>query len=211
MARSKSSHRWLKEHFSDPYVKRAQQQGYRSRAAYKLIEIQEKDKLIKPGMTVVDLGAAPGGWSQLVAKWVGRNGKVFALDILPMDEIEGVTFIQGDFREADILQALLAKLAEKKVDLLISDMAPNLSGFAGVDRPRSIYLAELALELAEQVLKSEGDFLIKLFQGEGFDAFLVSLRKLFSKVMVRKPPASKAKSAEVYLVAKGYRKETSSI
>lgn len=205
MARTKSSRRWLAEHFSDPYVKRAQQEGYRSRAAYKLLEIQEKDKLFKPGMIVVDLGAAPGGWSQIAKKLVGRQGRVIALDILSMEEINGVEFLQGDFRESSVCDALLEKIQGAKIDLVISDMAPNLSGMSGIDQPKVMYLAELALEFTQQVLKPNGDFLIKLFQGEGFDAFLLTLRKLFASVKVRKPPASKTKSAEVYLVAKGYK------
>lgn len=204
MARTKSSRRWLAEHFTDPYVKRAQQEGYRSRAAYKLLEIQEKDQLFKAGMVVIDLGAAPGGWSQIAARLVGRNGRLIALDILPMAELPGVDFIQGDFQQPEVLEQLLARLNGREVDLIISDMAPNLSGIAGVDQPRAVYLAELAVELAQQVLKPGGTFLIKLFQGQGFDSFLFSLRKLFAKVVVRKPPASKSKSAEVYLVAKGY-------
>lgn len=205
MARTKSSGRWLAEHFKDPYVKRAQQEGYRSRAAYKLLEIQERDKLFKPGMTVIDLGAAPGGWSQIAAKLVGKKGKIYALDILPMPELPGVEFIQGDFREAEVLEKLLALIKDTPVDLIISDIAPNLSGMSGIDQPRVMYLADLALDLVSKVLKPEGCLLIKLFQGEGFDIFLLELRKLFKQVFVRKPPASKSRSAEVYLVAKGYK------
>lgn len=205
MARTKSSRRWLAEHFSDVYVKRAQQEGYRSRAAYKLLELQEKDKLFKPGMVVVDLGAAPGGWSQVAVKLVGKKGRVIALDILPMDEVPGVDFIQGDFREDEVLKQLLAQIQNLPVDIVISDMAPNLSGMSGIDQPRVMFLAELALDLAKQVLKPGGTFLLKLFHGAEFDAFLLALRKLFSKVMVRKPPASKSKSAEIYLVAKDYK------
>lgn len=208
MARTKSSRRWLAEHFSDPYVKRAQQEGYRSRAAYKLLELQEKDKLFSPGMVVVDLGASPGGWSQTAAKLVGRQGRIFALDILPMEEIKGVEFIQGDFTDEVVCQHLLEKIQGTQVDLVISDMAPNISGISGVDNPRSIYLAELALDFARQVLKPGGNLLLKLFQGEGFDSFLAALRKMFGSVSVRKPPASKARSAEVYLVAKGYKPNT---
>lgn len=206
MTRSKSSHRWLKEHFADPYVKRAQREGYRSRAVFKLQEIQDKDKIIKPGMVVVDLGAAPGGWSQLAVRLVGKQGKIIALDILPMDAVPGVEFVLGDFREPEVLQALLDRLQGMPVDVVISDMAPNMSGFSGIDQPRVMYLAELALELVQTVLRPEGTFLIKLFQGEGFDEYLRSLRQRFKQVLVRKPPASKARSAEVYLVAKGYKK-----
>lgn len=206
MARSKSSKQWLRDHFADPYVKRAQREGYRSRAAYKLLEIQQKDKLLKPGMVVVDLGAAPGGWSQVAINCVGRKGRVFALDILAMPEITGVEFIEGDFREEGVLAALRARLEGLPVDVLLSDMAPNMSGLSGVDQPRVMYLAELALDLSRQVLHPGGVMLIKLFQGEGFDAFLLELRKHFSQVLVRKPPASKQRSPEVYLVAKGFKK-----
>lgn len=204
MARTKSSHRWLKEHFSDPYVKRAQSEGYRSRAAYKLLEIQAKDKIFKPGMVVIDLGAAPGGWSQVASKLVGRKGKILALDILPMDSLPGVEFIQGDFREDQVFDQIKASLQDTAVDLIISDMAPNISGISGVDQPRVMYLAELCLELVHLALKPGGTLLIKLFQGEGFDSFLLSLRKSFAQVVVRKPPASKSRSSEVYLVAKGF-------
>ena len=206
MSRTKSSHRWLKEHFADPYVKRAQQEGYRSRAVYKLLEIQEKDKLIKPGMTVVDLGAAPGGWSQVAVKLVGKQGKVFALDILPMDPVENVNFIQGDFREESVLQSLVTQMQDGQADIILSDMAPNMSGMNGVDQPRVMYLADLALELAGLVLKPHGNMLLKLFQGEGFDAYLLELRRNFKQVIVRKPQASRARSAEVYLLAKEYKK-----
>lgn len=205
MARTKSSRRWLADHFSDPYVKRAQQEGYRSRAAYKLLEIQAKDKLFKPGMSVIDLGAAPGGWSQVAIKLVGSKGHIYALDILPLVEIPGVDFIQGDFREAEVLQQIMTKVQDQRVDLVLSDMAPNLSGMPTIDQPRVMYLAELALDLVQLVLKPGGAMLIKLFHGQEFDAFLLNLRKLFTQVVVRKPPASKKQSAEVYLVAKGYR------
>src|SRR6185312_10414135 len=204
MARTKTSARWLKEHFNDPYVKRAQQEGYRSRAAYKLLEIQAKDKLFKPGMVVVDLGAAPGGWSQVVARLVAPSGRVVALDILAMDALPDVEFIQGDFREEVVLQELLKKLEGRPVDRVISDMAPNMSGMAGIDQPRIMYLAELALELCQRVLRPGGALLIKLFQGEGFEEYVRTLRQAFKRVVVRKPPASKARSAEVYLVAKDY-------
>jgi 23S rRNA (uridine2552-2'-O)-methyltransferase len=205
MAQSKSSKRWLKEHFADPYVKRAQQEGYRSRAAYKLLEIQEKDKLLKPGMVVVDLGAAPGGWSQLITRFVGKKGKVFALDILPMDTLPDVEFIQGDFREEEVLQTLLQRMEGVQVDVLLSDMAPNMSGIPAVDQSRMMYLAELGLELAQKILRTDGTLLLKIFQGSEFDSYLLNLRKLFKQVLVRKPQASRARSAEVYLLAKGYK------
>lgn len=203
---SKSSRRWLKEHFSDTYVKQAQQAGYRSRAVFKLLEIQERDRLFKPGMTVVDLGAAPGGWSQVVSELI-RPGKIIALDLLPMDPIEGVDFIQGDFSDDAILQVLLNKLeankTEKVVDWVISDMAPNMSGNESIDIPRAMYLAELALDFALKVLKQEGGFLIKVFQGEGFDALLAEIKRNFKSVAIRKPKASRGRSREVYLLAKG--------
>ena len=202
--RSKSSGRWLQEHFEDEYVKKAQQEGYRSRAVFKLLEIDDKDHLLKPGMIVVDLGAAPGGWSEVAAQRVGEKGQVIALDILPMDSLPGVTFIQGDFREEGPYQALLAALADKPVDLVMSDMAPNISGMKAVDQPRAMYLAELALELARKVLKPGGDLLVKAFNGEGIDAFKQELRRDFQKVIVRKPRASRPRSAEIYLLARGY-------
>lgn len=205
MARSKSSGRWLKEHFNDPYVKRAQQEGYRSRAAYKLLELQERDKFLKPGMVVVDLGAAPGGWSQLAARLVGKNGKVFALDILSMDPLPNVEFVLGDFREEGVMQDLLQRLQGAQVDVLLSDMAPNMSGIASVDQSRMMYLVELALELAQHILRPDGALLTKVFQGAEFDSFLLNLRKLFKQVLVRKPQASRSRSAEVYLLAKGYK------
>lgn len=205
MAKTKSSRRWLKEHFQDPFVKQAQQEGYRSRAVYKLLAIQEKDKIFKPGMVVVDLGAAPGGWSQLAVKLVGGKGRVIALDILPMADIPGVEFIQGDFREAEVLEKLLLSLKEAPIDWIISDMAPNLSGMGAVDQPRSMYLADLALELVQKTLKPGGGFLIKMFHGSGFDAYLANLRRLFARVAVRKPEASRSRSAEVYLLARDYR------
>lgn len=205
MARSKSSGRWLKEHFNDPYVKRAQQEGYRSRAAYKLLELQEKDKFLKQGMVVIDLGAAPGGWSQLATRLVGKNGKVLALDILPMDPLPNVEFVLGDFREETVMQDLLQRLQGAQVDVLLSDMAPNMSGIASVDQSRMMYLVELALELAQHILRPEGVLLTKVFQGAEFDSFLLNLRKLFKQVLVRKPLASRSRSAEVYLLAKGYK------
>jgi 23S rRNA (uridine2552-2'-O)-methyltransferase len=203
MARSKSSGRWLREHFDDPYVKRAQQEGWRSRAVYKLQELQEKYRIIRRGMTVVDLGAAPGGWSQYALDIVGREGQVFALDILPMDPIEHVRFIQGDFTERAPLDLLEAELNGRQVDLVMSDMAPNISGMNAVDQPRSMYLAELAHAFALQWLKPGGTFLVKVFQGQGSDAFLRSCRDAFDKVAVRKPGASRPRSREVYMLGTG--------
>lgn len=205
MARSKSSARWLREHFTDEYVKRAQQDGYRSRAVYKLLEIHEKDRLLRPGLAVVDLGAAPGGWSQLATRLVGGQGRVMALDILPMESLPSVEFIEGDFRETAVLDQLLAALDGRPVDLVLSDMAPNTSGIKAVDQPSSLYLAELALDFARQCLKPGGDFLVKAFQGEGFDRFLKELRVAFATVTPRKPRASRARSAEQYLLARNYR------
>ena len=203
MGRSKSSHQWLKSHFDDEYVKRAQREGYRSRAVYKLAEIQQKDRLLLPGMTVVDLGAAPGGWSQYAAPLLGGKGRIIALDILPMDALPGVEFIQGDFREDEILALLAGMLAETRVDLVMSDMAPNISGMDAVDQPRSMYLAELAADFAAQVLVKGGDLLFKAFQGEGFDEFLRNLRGQYRKVLIRKPRASRPRSREVYVLGKG--------
>ena len=205
MARSKSSREWLDRHLSDEYVKRAQLDGYRSRAVYKLLEIQQRDQLIRPGQVVVDLGAAPGGWSQVAQEIVTHKGAVFALDILPMEAIGGVTIIEGDFREQQPLDKLREALDGRDVDLVISDMAPNLSGMATVDQPRSIYLCELALDFAVQTLKPGGDFLTKIFQGEGFDAYMRQLRENFAGVMTRKPQSSRSKSSEVYLIGRDFR------
>jgi len=205
LARSKSSRSWLDRHFSDNYVKQAQQMGYRSRAAFKLLEIQEKDNLIKPGDVVVDLGAAPGGWSQIAKDLAGDEGMVFALDILPMDPIAGVTIIEGDFREQGPYDKLLAMLDGRPVDLVISDMAPNISGVAAVDQPRAMYLCELALEFARQTLRPGGEFLVKVFQGEGFDDFFRQMRESFGKVVTRKPQASRSKSREVYLLGRDFK------
>ena len=205
MARSKSSKRWLSEHFDDEYVRRAQQEGYRSRAIYKLIEIQQKDHLFKPGMTVIDLGAAPGGWSEYAVKKLGGKGRMIALDILPMEPIAGVEIIQGDFREDAVLVQLLDVIGGAAADLVISDMAPNISGMEVVDIPRAYYLAELALDLARQVLKPGGGLLVKLFQGEGFDAYNKELRHSFKRVVMRKPKASRARSREIYALATGYK------
>ncbi len=204
MTRSKSSRRWLDRHFNDEFVKKAQQEGYRSRAAFKLLEIQHRDHVLKPGQTVVDLGAAPGGWSQVAQRIVGPQGRVVALDILPMEPLPDVTFIQGDFRESGPLQQLSEVLTGRSVDLVISDMAPNVSGMAAVDQPRAMYLCELALDFAKQVLRPGGGLVVKVFQGEGCDEYLKELRSLFSKVAIRKPKASRPGSREVYLVAGNY-------
>lgn len=204
MPRSKTSHRWLKEHFDDPYVKRAQQEGYRARSIYKLIEIDERDHLLKPGMTVVDLGAAPGGWAQYAARKVGSKGRVLALDILPMEPLEGVEVILGDFTSDEVYQKLLGALGAAKAGLVISDMAPNMSGMNSVDQPRVMYLAELALALARDVLAPGGDLLIKVFQGSGFDELCKDLRRSFKQILVRKPKASRARTREVYLLARNY-------
>lgn len=201
--RSSSSGTWLREHFDDVYVKRAQKEGYRSRACYKLLEIQEKDRLIRPGMTVVDLGSAPGGWSQVAASLVGERGRVLASDILPMDSIAGVEFIEGDFTEDAVYEAILAAIGDDPVDLVISDMAPNMSGMNAVDQPRAMYLVELALDMARRVLKPGGGFLSKVFQGEGFDELYRLLREHFDTVVTRKPAASRPRSREVYLLARG--------
>ena len=204
MAKSKDRS-WIKKHVNDPYVKKAQVDGYRSRASYKLLEIVEKDRLIRSGMTVVDLGSTPGGWSQVSARLVGHEGRVHALDILPMDSIAGVDFIQGDFTEENVFEELMTLIEKRLVDLVISDMAPNLSGNKAVDQPAMVYLAELALELAGKVLSSNGVFIAKLFQGQGFDAFVLDVRKLFREVSIIKPDASRSRSREVYLMAKGLK------
>ncbi len=205
MARSKSSNQWMQEHVDDEYVKKAKAMGYRSRSAFKLIEIQQKDKIIKPGMNVIDLGAAPGGWSEYARKIVGKKNKVIALDLLEIDPIDGVDFIQGDFRENEILDELYQVLNGAPVDLVMSDMAPNISGNKGVDQPRSIYLAELALDTAQTVLSKGGTFLIKMFQGVGFEEYKREVAGCFSKVVIRKPNASRARSKEVYILAKGFK------
>ena len=194
----------MQEHVNDPYVKQAQKDGYRSRASYKLLELNEKDKLIRPGMLVMDLGSAPGGWSQVAGRLVGDHGRVIATDILPMDSLENVDFIQGDFTEQSVFDALLALLGERQPDLIISDMAPNLSGIDAADQAASIYLVELALDMARRVLKPRGNFATKLFQGEGSDVFLKELRTSFEKVVIRKPAASRPRSREVYVVAKHF-------
>ncbi|MBS7459006.1 23S rRNA (uridine(2552)-2'-O)-methyltransferase RlmE [Coralloluteibacterium stylophorae] len=205
MPRSKSSHRWLREHFADPYVKKAQADGYRSRAAYKLEELVGRDRLLKPGMVVVDLGAAPGGWSQFVRQALGDSGTVVAMDILEMPPIAGVTFIHGDFRADDAVSRLDAALGERAVDLVLSDMAPNMSGMDAVDQPRAMYLAELARDFAQDHLAPGGAFLIKLFQGEGFDAYVQDLKRRYTRVVNRKPAASRRRSNEVYALAQGKR------
>jgi 23S rRNA (uridine2552-2'-O)-methyltransferase len=204
MSKSKSSRQWLDRHVNDEYVKKAQQEGYRSRAAFKLLEIQEQDRLIKPGMTIVDLGAAPGGWTQIAKKMMGNKGQVIALDILPMEPIQNVEIIEGDFREDGPLNRLHEVLGGKSVDLVISDMAPNVSGVTAVDQPRAIYLCELTLEFARESLKPGGVMLVKLFQGAGSDQYIKDVRSSFKKVVVRKPKASRPRSREVYLVAEGY-------
>ncbi|WP_137820298.1 23S rRNA (uridine(2552)-2'-O)-methyltransferase RlmE [Pseudomonas sp. 2FG] len=205
MARSKTSQNWLREHFNDPYVKMAQKDGYRSRASYKLLEIQEKDRILRPGNTVVDLGAAPGGWSQVTSRVIGDKGRLIASDILEMDSIPDVTFIQGDFTEAQVLAQILEAVGNNPVDLVISDMAPNMSGVRMADQARAMYLCELALDLAGQVLRPGGDFLIKIFQGEGFDLYHKQVRAMFEKVQMRKPLSSRDRSREQYLLARGFR------
>jgi 23S rRNA (uridine2552-2'-O)-methyltransferase len=201
--RSKSSHRWLQEHFSDPFVKKAQAEGLRSRAAYKLEELVERDRLLKPGMVVVDLGAAPGGWSQWVRQALGDKGRVVALDILDMPTLAGVEFLHGDFREDAVLSQLEATLDGQLVDLVLSDMAPNMSGVDAVDLPRAMHLAELAMDFADRHLRVGGTFLIKLFQGVGFDDYVRDLRRRYAKVAIRKPAASRKRSPEVYALAQG--------
>jgi 23S rRNA (uridine2552-2'-O)-methyltransferase len=203
MKRSKTSKQWMTEHVNDPYVQMAQKEGYRSRAAYKLLEIDDKDRLLKSGMVVVDLGATPGGWSQIAARKVGNSGKVIALDLLPLSPIPGVEFIQGDFREEDVLAQLEEKLDGKPIGLVISDMAPNISGVGVADQARAIYLCELALEFASQHLQPEGSFLVKVFQGAGFEEFLKLMRSRFVRVVSRKPKASRDRSSEVYLLGTG--------
>jgi len=201
MARTKSSSRWLKEHFDDEYVKRAQREGWRSRAVYKLEELDQKYRLLKPGMTVVDLGAAPGGWSQYAVKLLGSKGQIFALDILPIEPLPGVELIEGDFRDEAVLSRLKTQLGDRPIDLVMSDMAPNISGMGAVDQPRAMYLVELAVDFAREMLRPGGTFVCKVFQGEGFDALIQSLRADYARVTVRKPKASRPRSREVYLVA----------
>jgi 23S rRNA (uridine2552-2'-O)-methyltransferase len=205
VARTKSSSRWLQEHVNDPYVKQAQKDGYRSRSSYKLIELNQKDRLIRPGMLVMDLGSAPGGWSQVAAPLVGDKGRVLATDILPMDPLANVDFIQGDFREEAVLNQILEHLHGQKPDLVMSDMLPNISGISSADQAGAIYLLELALDMVRRVLKPGGSFVAKLFQGVGSDAYLKELRTAFEKVSIRKPAASRSRSREVYVVAKGFK------
>jgi 23S rRNA (uridine2552-2'-O)-methyltransferase len=205
MGRSKSSKSWLKEHFSDTYVKQAQAEGYRSRAIYKLIEIDDKETLLYPGITVIDLGAAPGGWTQYVSQKLDGTGNIIALDILPMDALADVTFILGDFQDELVYQNLLSHIPNEGVDLILSDMAPNMSGNPAIDIPRAIALAELAFDLCSQVLKKDGNVLMKLFHGEGFDQLIKDARQQFSKVAIKKPKASRSRSRETYMLAKGYK------
>ncbi|RLA54301.1 MAG: 23S rRNA (uridine(2552)-2'-O)-methyltransferase RlmE [Gammaproteobacteria bacterium] len=206
MARKKSSSKaWLKEHRDDLYVQKAQREGYRSRACYKLLELQDKDRLIRPGMTILDLGSAPGGWSQVAVELVEHRGRVIASDILHMDGLAGVEFIPGDFTEEKVFELILAAIGGKPVDLVISDMSPNISGVSAADQPRSIYLVELALDLARRVLNPGGAFVAKVFQGEGFDEVFRDSKCSFSKVLTRKPTASRPRSREVYLVAKDFK------
>jgi 23S rRNA (uridine2552-2'-O)-methyltransferase len=205
VSRSKSSRRWLDRHLRDEYVRLSQREGYRSRAAYKLLEILERDALIKPGMRVVDLGAAPGGWSQVASQRVGPSGWVVALDLLSIEPLPGVHTLQGDFREAGPLETLRGILNGEPVDLVLSDMAPNVSGVSAVDQPCAMYLCELALAFCRELLKPGGSLVVKSFQGEGFDAYLRELRAVFRRVVSRKPRASRAQSREMYLVAQGFR------
>jgi 23S rRNA (uridine2552-2'-O)-methyltransferase len=205
MSRSKTSKAWMREHINDPYVQRAKAEGYRSRAAYKLLQLDKKDRLLVPGQLVVDLGAAPGSWSQVVLAKLGTKGRVVAVDLLPMEPLVGVHFVQGDFREQEVLDALLLALGGRKADLVISDLAPNISGIGVSDQARSMYLCELALEFARQCLAPGGSLLVKVFQGAGFTEFLAAMRKAFAKVGSRKPDASRGRSSEMYLLGKGLK------
>ncbi|HEY6644627.1 23S rRNA (uridine(2552)-2'-O)-methyltransferase RlmE [Povalibacter sp.] len=205
MARSKSSHRWLQEHVNDPYVKQAQKDGYRSRSSYKLIELNEKDRLLRPGMLVMDLGSAPGGWSQVAGRIVGEKGRVIATDILHMDHIHNVDFIQGDFTDNAVLNQILELLGDRRPDLIISDIAPNISGIDSADQASSMYLVELALDMVRKVLKPKGNFVAKVFQGSGSEDYIKDVRTSFEKVSIRKPAASRPRSREVYLVARGFK------
>jgi 23S rRNA (uridine2552-2'-O)-methyltransferase len=205
MSRSKSSQKWLKEHHDDAYVLRARRDGYRSRAVYKLIEIQHKDQVLKPGQFILDLGAAPGGWSEYAARFVGNKGRVIAVDLLPVEPIAGVEIIKGDFQERETLDQILDLIDRQPFDLVLSDMAPNISGIDTVDQPRSVYLAELAFELARDYLNENGSFVVKLFQGEGFEALTSAFRLAFKSVKYRKPKASRARSREIYAVCSGLR------
>jgi 23S rRNA (uridine2552-2'-O)-methyltransferase len=202
---SNSSAKWMQEHFDDEFVKKAQRLGLRSRAVFKIEEINNKDKLIKPGMKVVDLGAAPGGWSQYAVKVVGDKGQVIACDILPMDSIAGVDFLEGDFREETVLNTLLTRINGKNIDIVMSDMAANMTGNESADAARSLYLVELALAMCNDVLKKNGAFVVKVFQGQGFENFMKEVREAFTVVKTRKPESSRARSREVYLVATGFK------
>ena len=210
MKKSPSSKQWLRRHVNDPYVQRSKREGYRSRSTYKLAEIDERDRVLRPGQVVVDLGAAPGGWSQYAAKRVGNGGLLVAIDLLPMDPVSGVTFVQGDFTSRTGLEQVRTALSGRQVDVVLSDMAPNLSGIAVSDQAKSMYLAELARDFAQLQLKREGAFLVKVFQGAGYDDYLKSLRRAFQKVVVRKPDASRDESAEQYLLARGLRPDANS-
>ena len=201
MAKTSSSVRWMSEHLNDEFVKKAQKEGYRSRAAYKLLEINGKDQIIKTGFKVLDLGAAPGGWSQVAIKIVGKTGQVIATDILPVESIANVEFLQGDFTEEIIYNKLLSLTNKQKINVVLSDMAPNMSGQISIDQPKSMYLAELALDMATKVLSHNGHFVVKIFHGDGFDSFIQNSRKNFKKVIIRKPKASRPRSKEVYLIA----------
>jgi 23S rRNA (uridine2552-2'-O)-methyltransferase len=205
MPRSKSSNNWIRRHLNDPFVKKAQLEGYRSRSAYKLIELNEKDRLIKPNMFLLDLGSAPGGWSQVAAKLIGRNGRVLATDILPMDPIKNVDFIQGDFTEEAVVEEITKKLDGGKFDLIISDIAPNITGIDSADQASSMYFLELALDTVRKTLKPGASFVAKMFQGSGSDQYVKDLRTSFEKVLIRKPAASRAESREVFVVAKGFK------
>ena len=205
MARSKSSGSWLKEHFEDEFVKRSQKEGYRSRAVYKLQEIDEKDHLLKAGMTVIDLGAAPGSWCEYLVRKLKGKGRIIALDILPMEPMDGVEIIEGDFLEDEVFEQLLSTLGDSQPDLVISDMAPNMSGQQAIDIPRAMYMSELALDLSVQVLKPGGGLLVKLFQGEGFDDYIKTVKQQFNRVVMRKPRASRDRSREIYMLATGFK------
>jgi 23S rRNA (uridine2552-2'-O)-methyltransferase len=205
MPRSKSSNNWIRRHLNDPFVKKAQLEGYRSRSAYKLIELNEKDRLIKPNMFLLDLGSAPGGWSQVASKLIGRNGRVLATDILPMDPIKNVDFIQGDFTEKAVVEEITAKLGGGKFDLIISDIAPNITGIDSADQASSMHFLDLALDTVRKTLKPGAAFVAKMFQGSGSDQYVKELRTSFEKVLIRKPAASRAESREVFIVAKGFK------
>jgi len=205
MSRSKTSKAWMREHINDPYVQRAKAEGYRSRAAYKLLELDKKDRLLVPGQLLIDLGAAPGSWSQVAVARLGSKGRVVAVDLLPMEPLPGVHFIQGDFREQEVLDALLAAMGGRKADLVISDLAPNISGIGVSDQARSMHLCELALEFSRECLKPGGALLVKVFQGAGFTEFLAGMRKAFAKVASRKPKASRGRSSEMYLLGRGFK------